>query len=90
MSTRQSREKIVFGSTALLNIRKSFDKFKFQKEQELFSKLQHRIDTENIKSKTQIDFNKRDTRLNSAIQMVKERKRLIVHDLWTDMTSEKR
>ena len=80
MSTRSSRKKLVFGSTALLNIRKSFDKFKFQKEQELFSRLQHRIDTEQIKSKTQIDFNKRDTRLNSAILMVKERKRLIILD----------
>lgn len=80
MSTRTNRNKIVFGSTALLNIRKSFEKFKFQKEQELFSRLQHRIDTERLKSKTQIDFNKRDIRLNSAIQMVKERKRLIILD----------
>ena len=35
MSSVGSRKKIVFGSTALLNMRKSFEKFKFQKEQEL-------------------------------------------------------
>ena len=62
-SSSSSRKKITFGSTALQNIRKSFDKFKFQKEQELFSRLQHRIDTEYIKSKAHKDFYKRDTRL---------------------------
>ena len=80
MSSVRSRKKIVFGSTALLNMRKSFEKFKFQKEQELFSRLQHRIDTEHIKSKTHFAFYKRNIRLNSAIQMVKERKRLIILD----------
>ena len=79
-SSSSSRKKITFGSTALQNIRKSFDKFKFQKEQELFSRLQHRIDTEYIKSKVHKNFYKRDTRLSTSYQLVKERKRLISFD----------
>ena len=79
-SSSSSRKKITFGSTALQNIRKSFDKFKFQKEQELFSILQHRIDTEYIKSKVHKNFYKRDTRLSTSYQLVKERKRLISFD----------
>ena len=73
----KNRKKIVYGRTALNNLRKSFDKFKMDKERELFSRLQHRIDTEYIKSKTKEDFYKRDTKLNAAYEFVKENKRYI-------------
>lgn len=73
----RNRKKIVYGKTALKNARKSFDKFIIDKERELFSRLQHRIDTEYIKSKTKEDFYKRDTKLNAAYEFVKENKRYI-------------
>ena len=73
----RNRKKIVYGKTALKNARKSFDKFIMDKERELFSRLQHRIDTEYIKSKTKEDFYKRDTKLNAAYEFVKENKRYI-------------
>ena len=73
----KKRKNIFFGRTALEKARKSLDKFKFEKERELFSRLQHRINTEYIKSRKNNDFHKRDTRLNTAYQFVKEQQRLI-------------
>ena len=68
----RNRKNIVYGRTALENIRKSFDKYKIDKERELFSRLQHRIDTEYVKAKTRENFNKRDTKLNAAFNYIKE------------------
>ena len=76
-SSKDSRNKknIVFGKTALENARKSFERFKSEKDKELFSRLQHRINTEYIKSKTNDDFHKRDIRLNTAYQFIKEQQK---------------
>ena len=65
-----------FGSTALKKARQSLDKFIFQKNVELFNRLQHRINTEYVKAKTKNDFYKRDIKLNTAYQLVKEEKRM--------------
>ena len=72
-----NRNYINFGKTALKIARKSFDRFKLEKDRELFSRLQYRINTEYIKSKKNNDFHKRDLKLNTAYQFVKEQQKLI-------------
>ena len=74
---RRNKNSIVFGKTALENIRRSLDRFKLEKDRELFSRLQHRINTEYIKSKANDDFHKRDIRLNTAYQFIKEQQKFI-------------
>ena len=74
---RRNKNNIVFGKTALENIRRSLDRFKLEKDRELFSRLQHRINTEYIKSKANDDFHKRDIRLNTAYQFIKEQQKFI-------------
>ena len=72
----QKQKKIYFGRTALNNARKSFDEWKKYKDFELFSRLQHRIKTEFIKSKANDNFYKNDIRLNTAKNAVEEQKKL--------------
>ena len=72
----QKQKKIYFGRTALNNARKSFDEWKKYKDFELFSRLQHRIKTEFIKSKANDNFYKNDIRLNTAKKAVEEQKKL--------------
>ena len=79
-SIRNNINQINFGKSALENIRKSFDKFKIQKDQELFSRLHHRLETENIKSKRNKEYKKRDIRYNTVYKLVQERKKLSLMD----------
>lgn len=79
-SIRNNINQINFGRTALQNIRKSFDKFKIQKDQELFSRLHHRLETEKIKSKRNKEYKKRDIRYNTVYKLVQERKKLTLMD----------
>lgn len=74
--TNRNPKIIVFGSTALKIARKSLDKFILEKDKELYSRLQHRINTEYIKSKKNSDFRERNIRLNTVYNLVKEQKRL--------------
>ena len=73
----RNKKNIVFGKTALENARRSLDRFKLEKDRELFSRLQHRINTEYNKSRANADFNKRDIRLNTAYQFIKEQQKFI-------------
>lgn len=77
-SSRSNKFRIIYGVTALKNIRKSFDKYKFEKERELYHRLQHKIDVEYKKSKTNIDFRNKDRKLNIAIEVAKQNKKLII------------
>ena len=79
-SIRNNINQINFGKSALENIRRSFDKFKIQKDQELFSRLHHRLETENIKSKRNKEYKKRDIRYNTVYKLVQERKKLSLMD----------
>ena len=79
-SIRSNRNQISFGITALENIRKNFDKFKIQKEQELFSRLQHRLQTEYDKSRKNKEYKKRDIRYSVVYKLVQEDKKLSLMD----------
>ena len=50
---------------------------RIRKEIELFSRLQHRINTEYNKSRANDNFHKRDIRLNTAYQFIKEQQKFI-------------
>ena len=73
----RNKKNIVFGKTALENARRSLDRFKLEKDRELFSRLQHRINTEYNKSRANDNFHKRDIRLNTAYQFIKEQQKFI-------------
>lgn len=80
ISKKKPKRIIYFGKTALNNARKSFDEWKKYKDYELFSRLQHRIKTEFVKSKNNDIFYKNDLRLNIAKKAVEESKRLALLD----------
>jgi len=69
------RRKIDYGKTALLKAEKSFKEWKFRKDSELFSSLQHRINDEYLKFKTSNNFYTKDSRINHAVELIKEKRK---------------
>ena len=52
------------------------EEWKFKKDSELFSSLQHRISNEFVKFKTSNNFYQKDSRINHAVELQKEKRRL--------------
>ena len=73
---KEKRRKIDYGKTALQKARKSLEKWKFRKDSELFSSLQHRISSEFLKFKTSNSFYKKDSRINHIVELLKEKRKL--------------
>ena len=73
---REKRRKIDYGKTALRKARKSLEEWKFKKDSELFSSLQHRISSEFLKFKTSKNFYKKDSRINHIVELLKEKRKL--------------
>ena len=73
---REKRRKIDYGKTALRKARKSLEEWKFKKDSELFSSLQHRINSEFLKFKTSKNFYKKDSRINHIVDLLKEKRKL--------------
>ena len=70
------KRKIDYGKTALKNARRFLRDWKFQKDSELFSSLQHRLSTEFRKFKKSNDFYKKDARINQRVELLKEQRRM--------------
>ena len=76
LKKKEKRRKIDYGKTALKKARKSLEEWKFKKDSELFSSLQHRISTEFLKFKTSNSFYKKDSRINHIVELLKEKRKL--------------
>ena len=77
IKNKEKKRKIFdYGKTALKKARKSFEKWKYLKDSELFSSLQHRISVEFVKFKTSNDFYQKDSRINYIVDLIKEHRKL--------------
>ena len=73
---KEKKRKINCGKTSLKNARKTLEKWKFRKDSELFSSIQYRLSTEFVKYKKTKDFYQKDSRINHAVEILKEKRRL--------------
>lgn len=68
-SHKSNRKKILFGTTALLNAKKALKQLQDKKENELFSRLQHKIKTEYLKYKTLKNYQKKEKRFDEYLKI---------------------